>query len=264
MNYRLFPPQDLLTTRVQLPLSKSMSNRALIINALTEGAEPLDVFAQCNDTEAVRRALHDAEATAVNIGAAGSAMRFLTAYFATRQGRKVTIDGDERMRHRPIAPLVDALRQCGAEVSYVAEDGFPPLSVTGKQLQGGAVNIDGTISSQFVSALLMIAPTMLQGLRLTLEGEPASLPYVDLTIDMMQHAGIDVERIGNVITVKPGKYTDTLPPIEADWSAAAFWYELEAVTSGFITLDGLFADSAQGDRHVAEIYADLGVTTDYE
>ena len=261
MNYRIYPPEDLLQTTVDLPLSKSVSNRALIIGALAPERTIPQPLAECSDTAVMLREIQSTE-DKVYTADAGTAMRFLTAYFACQDGRSVIIDGTERMRRRPIGPLVEALRSCGARIEYVAEEGYPPLSINGKKLQGGAISIDATISSQFISALLMIAPLMTNGLRLTLVGEAASLPYIDLTLSMMQLAGANAERTVDIIEVSPGAYTcaDKLKA-EKDWSAAAFWYEIEALTCGFTTLTGLDVNSRQPDRRAIEIFEALGVTT---
>ena len=159
MNYRIYPPDELLQTTVDLPLSKSVSNRALIIGALSQESTIPQPLAKCSDTTVMLSALQSTDEL-INVADAGTAMRFLTAYFACQDGRTVTIDGTERMRQRPIGPLVDALRNCGAEIEYLGKEGFPPLLIHGKELQGGDISIDATISSQFISALLMIAPKM--------------------------------------------------------------------------------------------------------
>ena len=203
MNYRIYPPEELLQTTIDLPLSKSVSNRALIIGALSQESTIPQPLAKCSDTTVMLSALQSTDEL-INVADAGTAMRFLTAYFACQDGRTVTIDGTERMRLRPIGPLVDALRNCGAEIEYLAEEGFPPLLIHGKELQGGDISIDATISSQFISALLMIAPKMTNGLRLTLIGEVASLPYIDLTLSMMQTAGAIAERTVYVVELSPG------------------------------------------------------------
>lgn len=260
MNYKIYPPDGLPEAEITLPLSKSVSNRALIIAALTDGQPWPEKIADCSDTEVMLRALKSGESN-INAADAGTAMRFLTAYFATREGRSVTIDGTERMRQRPIGPLVEALRACGAQIGYVGAEGYPPLKIEGKVLHGGKLSIDATVSSQFVSALLMVAPLMRDGLELRLEGEAASLPYVDLTLDMMRRAGADAERQGADITVRAGSYGNVRLPAEADWSAASYWYETEALTSGFLTMRGLDAASCQPDRRAAAIFADLGVET---
>ena len=263
MNYRIFPPDELIEATITLPLSKSMSNRALIISALTPGANRPEEIAVCDDTAVMTAAL-DSDEPAVNVGAAGTAMRFLTAYFAALPGRKVTLGGNERMSQRPIGPLVDALRSCGASISYLGEEGFPPLEIEGRKLTGGELTVRADVSSQYISALLMVAPTMDRGLTVRLEGEASSLPYIDLTLGMMNHAGAEAERERETITVKPGSYAPVDWEIEADWSAATFWYEIEAITSGFVSLRGLCEDSLQPDRRVADIFSSLGVNTEFE
>lgn len=263
MNYRIFPPDDLLQTRIDLPLSKSESNRALAIAAFTPDASLPERMADCADTRAMTAAL-TSQSDNINIGAAGTAMRFLTAYFACCCGRTVTLDGSERMRNRPIGPLVDALRSCGASIEYAGKEGFPPLRIEGRSLKGGTVSIDATISSQYISALMMAAPTMTDGLTLSLVGEVASATYIALTADMMRRAGIDVEISASEIIIHPGKYAPVDWHIGADWSAASYWYEIEALTSGFVTLNGLDAASCQPDRAVADIFSNLGVQTCFE
>lgn len=261
MNYRIYPPQDMMEASVSLPLSKSVSNRALIISALAADSCVPPVLAECSDTAVMLHALQS-DGDTIDAADAGTAMRFLTAYFACREGRTVRLDGTERMRRRPIGPLVAALRECGADIEYAGEEGFPPLVVKGRTLRGGDLRIDATVSSQFVSALLMVAPLMTDGLRLTLVGEAASLPYIDLTLSMMVKAGAQAERSADVIEVVHGGYTSPEAlAAEKDWSAAAFWYEIEALTCGFLTLEGLDIASMQPDRRVADIFSDLGVTT---
>ncbi len=266
MNIRLLPPEDYLQTRLMLPLSKSMSARALIINALTPGARPLTHVADCDDTDALRKALADLSVNEVNVGAAGTTMRFLTAFYACQPGIEVFLDGSERMRRRPIGVLVDALRSLGADIEYAGEEGFPPLKIKGRKLRGGDLTLDASVSSQFISALLMTAPTMTDGLRLRLEGEIVSRPYILMTLKMMADAGIECELYRETATVKPGKYlqTDTCMEIEGDWSAAAVWYEITAISGGMVTIDNLVKDSCQGDRVLAGIYSKMGVDTDWE
>ncbi|MCM1255206.1 MAG: 3-phosphoshikimate 1-carboxyvinyltransferase [Duncaniella sp.] len=264
MNYQIFPPEDFLEARLNLPLSKSMSNRALIINALTPGAKELTEVAKCDDTDAMTYALKSVDSSEINIGAAGTTMRFLTAYYASREGRAVVLDGSERMRKRPIKVLVEALRELGAKIEYVGEVGFPPLKITGTKLSGGKLTLDASVSSQYISALLMIAPIMQEGLTLTLEGEIVSRPYIKMTLKMMREAGVESEFYGNTVTVPSGKYTSNLPPIEGDWSAAAAWYEIEALSSGIVTIDNLIEKSCQGDRRLADIFSHIGVDTEWE
>ncbi len=264
MNYRIYPPEEMmLEADITLPLSKSISNRALILNALTIGALPLNDIAQCDDTDVMVKALSSTD-NEINIGAAGTAMRFLTAFYASEPDKIVTLDGSERMRHRPIKALVDALRQCGAEIEYLGEEGFPPLKITGKKLTGGNISLPASISSQYISALLMIAPTMQNGLTLTLDGEIISRPYITMTLSMMRDWGMESDFSGNIITIKSGCYTPVEFSVEADWSAASYWYEIEALSSGDISLKGLKQNSYQGDSQLAKIFERLGIFTHYD
>ncbi|MCM1348048.1 MAG: 3-phosphoshikimate 1-carboxyvinyltransferase [Firmicutes bacterium] len=262
MDYRILPPEELPEAEIKLPLSKSMSNRALIINALGAFPSTNNVTARCIDTDVLRGAL-ESDSDVIDIDGAGTAMRFLTALFAATPGRNVTLTGNERMRERPIAPLVDALRKLGAQITYTGGEGFPPLFIEGRELHGGELTIDASMSSQFVSALLMIAPRLRGGLKIILETEIGSLPYVDLTLEMMRRAGAEAERERLEITVAEGAYTKPITSIEADWSAASYWYEMEAVSSGFFTLLGLEANSPQGDAAVAKLFANISVNTEF-
>lgn len=260
MNYRIFPPEELPECAIQLPPSKSICARALIINALCAPELRGIPTPECNDTRVLAQAL-DTTCGRVDIDASGTAMRFLTAYYAATPGADILLDGSERMRHRPVAPLVDTLKQLGAQIEYTGEEGFPPMHICGHKLSGGTATANASVSSQHISALLLIAPYMDSGLTLTLEGEPVSLPYIDMTIEMMLRAGADIQRNGMKITVRPVPYTTPLKQAEADWSAASYWYEIEALTSGFITLEGPASPSLQGDSVVAQIYSSLGVDT---
>lgn len=262
MDYRILPPAELPEAEVRLPLSKSISNRALIINALSAIDSPCLQVADCDDTRVMQQALKSSSTT-IDIDAAGTAMRFLTAYFASSTGRTVTLTGCERMKHRPIAPLVDALRMCGAEISYAENEGYPPLVISGRKLNGCKLDIDSTMSSQFASAILMIAPYMSGGLTLTLSADSGSIPYIDMTLAMMRQAGADAEREGLTVTVKEGDYSRAIEAVEADWSAATFWYEIEAISSGFITLLGLSENSIQGDSETRHIFSQLAVNTEF-
>ena len=260
MDYRIFPPEEMLETGLALPLSKSISARALVMAAL--GADMPDEISDCDDTEAMSRALETGAGT-IDIGASGTAMRFLTAYFAAKPGSSVVLDGCERMRQRPIGPLVDTLRALGADISYAGEDGFPPLRISGRRLSGGEIAIDSTVSSQFISAVLMVAPTMEKKLTLNFEGDTVSAPYISMTVAMMRRRGISVDAGRDYVTVEPGCYKGGDKVVEGDWSAAAFWYEIAALTAGWVTLTNLSPDSIQGDKALAEIYPRLGVVTEF-
>lgn len=264
MNVRVYPPEEMIECQVELPLSKSISNRSLVMDALTPGDRKREMLANCDDTAALEAALASPDGE-INVGPAGTAMRFLTAYYAAKPGAKVTIDGNERMRCRPVGALVEALRQCGADISYEGSEGFPPLSIRGKQLHGGRIAIDATISSQFASALLMVAPTFDSPLTIEFEGEISSEPYLRMTIEMMRRRGIDVDFDGREATVAPGTYlAPAHPEEERDWSAASYWYEIAAITAGWITLQDMTLPSIQGDSKVAELFEKIGVITEME
>ena len=259
MNYRIIAPRR-IEGEIDLPASKSISNRVLLLNALCATPGRLSNLAQCDDTDAVLSALAQPDASEVNIGAAGTAMRFLTAYFATREGREVVIEGTERMRQRPIGVLVDALRQLGADIEYVEAEGYPPLKITGKRLHGGALTVSGSVSSQYITAILLIAP-VIGGIALTIEGEIMSRPYIDMTLALMARYGVKTEWRENVIHVPAGEYTALDFKVEADWSAASYWWAMQAIVpQSRITLKGLEPQSLQGDSRIAELMSQMGVT----
>ncbi len=254
---------------INLPASKSLSNRALIMNALAGGNGSLQHISDCDDTQVMLAAFDQDSskyvfaadgARIVDIGAAGTSMRFLTAYFAIREGAEVVMTGSERMKKRPIALLVEALRTLGAEIEYLETEGCPPLRIHGKQLEGGALGIDGSVSSQYISALLMIAPTLTQGLQLSLTGRITSVPYIEMTLSMMREFGIESQwdREQQVISVAPQKYAEREYFIESDWSASSYWYQIMALAErDDIVLEGLFAESLQGDAAIADFFAQI-------
>ena len=263
--YRLTAPKQLNTT-VKLPASKSISNRALIIYALSGGQHLPQNLSNCDDTEVIVSALKEMPEE-INIKAAGTAMRFMTAYLSVTPGSHV-LTGTERMKHRPIGILVDALRKLGADISYTGEEGYPPLRITGSQLEGGLLEIHGNVSSQYISALLMIGPMLKEGLTLRLMGEIISRPYIDLTLWMMGEFGADAEwTSSDTITVKPQPYKGRDYYIESDWSGASYWYELLALcpdTESEVRLTGLMDGSKQGDSIARYIFSMLGVKTEFE
>lgn len=250
MDYKILAPSRVAGS-VCLPLSKSISNRALIISALSgREIDSCDV-AKCDDTDAMLNALSDKGAKEVNIGAAGTAMRFLTAYYSVQQGREVVLDGSERMRHRPIKVLVDALRECGADIEYVGEEGFPPLRIKGARLQANEIKIPGNISSQYISAILMISP-LIEGLtQVSLTGEVISRPYIDMTLSLMRKSGVETHWNGNdIVFEKNACYKPKAFAVEGDWSAASYWFEIVSLLpESLITLHHLFTPQAsvQGD-----------------
>ena len=244
---------------VGLPASKSISNRALIISALCRPQGSVSHIAECDDTHAVQQALASG-ADNIDVGAAGTAMRFLTAYFAVQPGRTVTLDGTQRMRQRPIGVLVDALRSLGAGIEWLGREGYPPLRVTGAALRGGQLRIDGSVSSQYISALLMIAPMLRGGLDLRIDGTLTSRPYVEMTLSLMRQWGADAHMSDDRIEVVEGSYKPQSMAVEADWSAASYWFALQSLLPGSrISLKGLQRPSVQGDSRIADIAWTLGV-----
>ena len=263
--YKITAPKR-LNTIVTLPASKSISNRALIIYALSGGKTLPQNLSDCDDTEVIIDALRYMP-DEINIKAAGTAMRFMTAFLSVMRGTH-TITGTERMKHRPIGILVDALRSLGAKIDYAGEEGYPPLRITGKRLEGGTLEIAGNVSSQYISALLMIGPILKNGLELKLTGDIISRPYIDLTLWMMGEFGADAEWTANdTITVKPKPYLSREYFIENDWSGASYWYEMMALVNdgdAEIKLTGLKDGSKQGDSVVRYIFSLLGVKTVFE
>lgn len=268
VNARIIKAPQRLGGSVRLPSSKSICNRALVISRLS-GADPLKNvlnISDCDDSQVVCRAFQNPTERVIDIMAAGTAMRFLTAMLTVTEGTHI-ITGTERMKHRPISILVDALRTLGADVEYVENEGFPPLQITGKTLEGGEISLPGNVSSQYISALLMIAPTLSRGLYLQLTGDIISRPYIDMTLSIMREFGAKAEWTSqNTITVRPTGYNPVEYRVESDWSAASYWYEMVALSDDAdiqIQLPGLFQDSLQGDSKIAELFLKLGVKTQY-
>ena len=265
VKYRLTAP-DRINQTICLPASKSISNRALIIYALSGGEHVPENLSNCDDTEVIINALRHMP-DEINIKAAGTAMRFMTAYLSVKPGTHV-LTGTERMKHRPIGVLVNALKALGANIEYAAEEGYPPLRITGSTLKGGELGVPGNISSQYISALLMIGPMLSEGLTLQLTGDIISRPYIDLTLWMMREFGADAEwTSGDTITVKPKPYISREYFIENDWSGASYWYEMMALSkdpTSEIKLTGLMDGSKQGDSVTRYIFSLLGVKTIFE
>jgi 3-phosphoshikimate 1-carboxyvinyltransferase len=265
MQYEITAPKSLNMT-VKLPASKSISNRALIINALADNDSLPENLSDCDDTEVIVQALKEAPYE-INIKAAGTAMRFMTAYLSTRLNEEHVLTGTERMKHRPIHILVDALRLLGADIEYMGEEGFPPLLIKGRKLAGGRLEVPGNVSSQFISALLLIGPCLSNGLSLRLIGDIISRPYIDLTLWMMREFGANADWSAfDTITVAGTPYRQRSYYIENDWSAASYWYEMMALTrqeDAEIRLEGLMDGSKQGDSSVRYIFSLLGVKTTF-
>ena len=266
MQYEIKAPQVLNQT-IKLPASKSISNRALIIHALSGGAILPNNLSDCDDTTVIIDALQN-NPHEINIKAAGTAMRFMTAFLSVKDGEEHVLTGTERMKHRPIGVLVDALRHLGADIKYAGEEGFPPLRIKGRKLEGGLLEVPGNISSQYISALLMIGPTLKNGLTLRLTGDVISRPYIDLTLWTMREFEADADWSDfETIIVAPKPYKERTYFIENDWSAASYWYEMMALSThedDEIRLEGLMDGSKQGDSSVRYIFSLLGVKSTFE
>ncbi|MDH5604680.1 MAG: 3-phosphoshikimate 1-carboxyvinyltransferase, partial [Cyclobacteriaceae bacterium] len=249
---------------IGLPASKSISNRALIISALSGNDTELSNLSTARDTDLMKILLFSEE-NELNAMDAGTTTRFLTAYLAITNQNK-TLTGTPRMCKRPIKILVEALRELGALIDYKMEPGYPPLHIKGfpKQLTN-RISIQGDISSQYISALMMISPTLPNGLEITLTGRIGSIPYITMTLEIMKTFGAVAEMKANVITVEPGGYRPVARfVVEPDWSAASYWYSFVALSDqGSITLTGLTDKSLQGDRVIADIMKTLGVKTTF-
>jgi len=253
-----------------LPASKSISNRLLMIGALSGGDFPIMGLSEAEDTLLLQKLLTEIlkqtggnAVTTLDTANAGTVMRFLTAYLAFQPGKWV-LTGCDRMKRRPIGILVDALKTMGADIDYLSWLGYPPLLIKGRPLPGNEISIDSGVSSQFISALLMIAPCLPNGLILRLKGQSVSWPYIGMTIRLMKNFGIQVKKNGQRIHVQPGRYMTEAVQVEADWSAAAFWYEAVALAEAAdLKLKGLWKDSLQGDSVLVSIYQNFGVSTTF-
>lgn len=244
--------------------SKSETNRLLLLQALYPELQ-IGNKSNSDDSVAMQRALNSTDEIK-DIHHAGTAMRFLTAYFATKLNSEIILTGSQRMQERPIALLVDALRSLGAEITYTNEEGYPPLKIIGKNLEGGTVRLPANISSQYISALLLIAPRLKNGLQLELEGEITSLPYIKMTLALLERVGISTRFEGKTITIPhQAEIKNTSQTVESDWSSASYWFSAIALADkGQVKLSNYREDSLQGDAVLCEIYEKLGVESYFD
>ncbi|WP_333821099.1 3-phosphoshikimate 1-carboxyvinyltransferase [Ohtaekwangia sp.] len=247
-----------------LPASKSINNRALIINALAGSKTEIQNMSDANDVQLMLRLVNSPDAT-IDVEDAGTTMRFLTAYFAITNQHK-TLTGTSRMKERPIGILVNALRSLGAEISYTEKDGYPPLKLSGFSGQKTDIlRIRGDVSSQFISALMMVAPILPKGLTLELEGKVGSRPYIEMTASIMKHFGADSKFTGNKVVVPHQSYTSAPFTVESDWSGASYWFAFAALAEqAEIYLPKLYLQSLQGDSVIVKIMDPLGVQATME
>ena len=263
MSITIKAPENLKLIEVELPASKSISNRLLILNALSYSSYDIKNLSDSDDTEAML-GVFNSNSNRFDVGAAGTTMRFVTAYLSKIVG-EWEITGSSRMKQRPIHILVDALNQLGAKIEYLEKEGFPPLRIFGSALEGGELELPGNVSSQYISALLMIAPTMKNGLILHLTGDITSKPYIHLTLKLMEQFGVKGDWKGDTIKIPALDYKPIQTRVEGDWSAASYWFETVAFgkLGDSVCLKGLDRYSWQGDAAVADLFKQLGVQSKF-
>lgn len=265
---QVFPPKEGIETIIELPGSKSISNRLLMMRAISELPIHFKNLSDSEDTILLAKALGQIvgkRSATIDIHHAGTNMRFLTAYLAVNEGEWI-ITGSDRMKKRPIAELVNALRELGADITYLEKEGFPPLKIIGKKLYGGRIDIDGSISSQFISALLLIAPSFGDELEIVLKGNIVSAPYIKMTIELLKLFGVYISFNENKIKVSSSKFMmdNDQVLVESDWSAASYWYSMVALSeNAVVELHFLDKHSLQADSILPVIYHGLGVHTEF-
>lgn len=250
--------------RIQITGSKSESNRMLLLQALYPQIT-LDNLSNSDDTVAMKSGL-ESDKNMVDIGHAGTSMRFLSAYYSTLENQEKILTGSSRMQERPIGVLVDALRQLGADISYLKNEGYPPLLIKGKRLTASEVLLSANISSQYITALMLIAPSLPDGLRLYLEGKITSIPYIEMTLSLLHKIGVDAIFSGQHIQVFPKKdITQITHTVESDWSSASYYFSMVALAKeADVSLSTYKKDSLQGDRVLMDVYQQFGVKSSIE
>ncbi len=262
MKYLVTHDNRIIKGKVSLPSSKSISNRLLILKALSGNIINVENISESEDSVIMQKALKT-EGKEIDVGHAGTAMRFLTAYCAVTEGERV-LTGSSRMKQRPIGKLVEALRNLGASIRYLGEESYPPLLIQGQSLNGGSIEIDGNISSQYISALLLIAPFLPEGLTIHLRKKVISVSYIELTLDLLRKSGFACEFSGNTIHVSPSLPRKFTIQVEPDWSSASYWYEAVAFSSeAELFIEGLQPESKQGDARIHELFEEIGVHTEF-
>ena len=249
---------------VDLESSKSISNRLLIIKELCKTKFEIQNLSNAKDTKILNGILNSFETKKeINCEDAGTALRFLIAFISTKEGIW-KVSGSKRMHERPVKPLIDCLKELGAEIKYLEKEGFPPLEIKSKKLKSKKLSLPGDISSQFISALLLVAPTIENGLTLEITSKVLSKPYIDMTLGLMSEFGIEYSWENNVIKVEQQNYIAKNIEVENDWSSASFWYSFLALSkSGEVKIPNLYADSLQGDSVLSSIYLKLGIKTEF-
>ncbi|NWJ49933.1 MAG: 3-phosphoshikimate 1-carboxyvinyltransferase [Bacteroidetes bacterium] len=273
--YTIHAPQKPIKAEITLPASKSFANRLLIMRSFNSFMK-IDNISDANDTVLLQKLINvmqdkeqgnfskkETGTIVLDAGPAGTVYRFMTARLAIESGNWI-LTGSDRMKERPVKLLVDALKTLGADIEYGEKEGFPPLFIKGKKIKGGAVTIDAGVSSQYISALMMIAPALENGLQLTLGGTISSLPYIEMTARLMEETGIKIHRHKNSYHIPPQDYASKQLTVEPDWSAASYWFQMVALNQDAeVLLKGLTPNSLQGDSAVRALFEHIGVTSQF-
>jgi len=261
MNYKVSHPTKIINCEISLPPSKSISNRLLIIKSLCKEKIKIKNLSNSNDTQTLANALISNNKI-IDINNAGTSFRFLTSFLSLQKNKEFILTGSDRIKERPIKELVVVLRKMGAKIEYIEREGFAPLKILGTKITGGYIQIDGSISSQFITAILLIAPNLDDGIELEITGEVVSKSYILMTLKLMNEFGIKWTWNDNVIKIKKQNYIAKQYTVEADWSCASFWLQIAALTEKCnIKLLGLHQESIQGDRKVIDIFKNFGVSS---
>lgn len=261
MNYKVSHPTKIINCEISLPPSKSISNRLLIIKSLCKEKIKIKNLSNSNDTQTLANALISNNKI-IDINNAGTSFRFLTSFLSLQKNKEFILTGSNRIKERPIKELVVVLRKMGAKIEYIEREGFAPLKILGTKITGGYIQIDGSISSQFITAILLIAPNLDDGIELEITGEVVSKSYILMTLKLMNEFGIKWTWNDNIIKIKKQNYIAKQYTVEADWSCASFWLQIAALTEKCnIKLLGLHQESIQGDRKVIDIFKNFGVSS---
>lgn len=263
MNYKISHPNNIINCEINLPSSKSISNRLLIIQALSSNPITINNLSKSEDTINLKKGICSA-IKKIDINHSGTAFRFLTAYFSLIKNKEYILTGSKRIQQRPIKELVDVLIKMGANIKYMYKKGYAPLQIKGNSLKGGSYEISGKISSQFITSLLLIAPTLDNGIKLQVNDSLVSAPYIDMTLKIMNEFGIESKWKDNFIEIKKQYFSSKIATVESDWSAASFWFEIAALSSNCkIILNGLEEKSYQGDEKCKAFFHNLGVSSKF-
>ena len=263
MNYKISHPTKVVNCEIDLPSSKSISNRLLIIQSLCKENFMIGNLSDSDDTKILELALNS-KTNLIDVGAAGTTFRFLTSYLSTKVGEEFTLTGTDRMKERPIKELVDSLKELDAQIEYIEAEHFLPLKIKGAKLKGKKIKIDGSVSSQFISSILLVSPTIKGGLELEIKGDLVSKTYVLMTLNLMKKFGIKWDWTCNKITIEEQNYKAQNYTVESDWSAATFWFQIASLSDNCnIKLNRLAENSIQGDKRVRNFFKNLGVESEF-